>query len=105
MDQAAVKAAMDTLRSQGKSLSAGNIRTVLGYGSLRDILKHREALVVSQGEAVVPSGLVSEGVFGAPIPCHQGRPLCLCGRCGYAAWFEWDVGVWRCLLCGIDPPA
>jgi hypothetical protein len=105
MDQAAVQAAMHTLRSQGKSLSAGNIRKVLGYGSLRDILKHREALVVSQGEAVVPVGPGSEGVSGAPIPCHQGRPLCLCGRCGMGRWFEWDIGIWKCELCGIDPPA
>jgi len=31
------------------------------------------------------------------------KPLALCWLCGYAAWFEWSPGDWRCLLCGRAP--
>jgi hypothetical protein len=40
------------------------------------------------------------GIDPAPVE----RPLVLCQRCGYSAWFEWDIGIWRCRLCGIGPP-
>jgi hypothetical protein len=38
-----------------------------------------------------------------PAPVLPERPLVLCYLCGYAAWFEWTPGDWRCRLCGIPP--
>jgi hypothetical protein len=105
MEQAAVEAAMETLWSQGRTLSAGNLREVLGYGSLRDILKYRNALLALLEDAVEPLVPSDERLPGVPAPTQREKPLCLCGRCGMGRWFEWDVGIWRCELCGIDPPA
>jgi hypothetical protein len=119
MDQAAVQAAMEMLWSQGRTLSAGNLRKVLGCGSLRDIVKCRNALLslmegartdianlaVMTQEAVQPLASGNERFAVVPALPLRERPLCLCGRCGMGRWFEWDVGVWKCELCGIDPPA
>jgi hypothetical protein len=46
-------------------------------------------------EAVVPAV--------TPAPLLAERPIGLCFRCRYAAWFEWMPGIWRCQLCGTDP--
>jgi hypothetical protein len=104
MDQTAVKAAMETLWSQSRTLSAGNIRKVLGYGSLRDILTCRNALLSLMEEIAEPLASCDVGhveVFTA-LPVE--RPTALCWQCGTSSWFEWDVGIWRCRLCGVDPP-
>jgi hypothetical protein len=105
VDQAAVQAAMETLWSQGRTLSAGNLRQVLGWGSLRDIVKCRNALLALLEDAAEPLVPGNERQAVVPASTQRDKPLCLCGRCGMGRWFEWDVGIWRCELCGIDPPA
>jgi hypothetical protein len=105
MDQAAVQAAMDTLQSQGKSLSAGNLRKVLGYGSLRDILKYRNALLSLVEDAAEPLMPSVDGVVSMSSTRLKEKPVCLCQRCGMHRWFEHSPGDWKCELCGIAPPA
>src|SRR5215216_1707582 len=51
MDEAAVAQAIETIEAQGKEPSIGNIRKVLGHGSLRDITKHRKKLLPHLGRA------------------------------------------------------
>jgi len=38
-----------------------------------------------------------------PAPILAERPLVLRQLCGYADWFEWTPGNWRCRLCGRAP--
>jgi hypothetical protein len=108
MNQAEVQAAMDALRRQGKTLSAENIRTVLGRGSYRDIVKLREACagtrVPVQEQTTVPLVLAGEGPAAVPPAPMMARPEVLCWQCGTASWLEWAVGIWRCRICGVDPP-
>ena len=51
MDEAAVAQAIETIEAQGKEPSTGNIRKVLGHGSLREITKHRKKLLPHLGRA------------------------------------------------------
>jgi hypothetical protein len=96
MNQHAVAQAIATLQAQGKALSHGNIRRLLGYGSLRDIVRFRNELLPALD--AVPA----ESVPPAPILVE--RPLCLCYRCGYGRWHERTIGDWVCALCGGPPP-
>ena len=45
MDEADVVQAIETLQAQGKEPSIGNLRKVMGGGSLRDITKYRKKLL------------------------------------------------------------
>jgi hypothetical protein len=38
-----------------------------------------------------------------PAPPQAERPIGLCFRCRYAAWFAWSATEWRCALCGASP--
>jgi hypothetical protein len=49
MEQAAVAQAIETLQAQGKEPSIGNIRRQIGHGSLRDLTRHRRALLPHLG--------------------------------------------------------
>ena len=49
MQEADVAEAIETLQTQGKEPSIGNLRKVLGGGSLRDITKHRRTLLPQMG--------------------------------------------------------
>jgi len=50
MEQADVAQAIATLAAQGKAPSVQNLRRAVGYGSLRDIIKHRNACLTPQKE-------------------------------------------------------
>jgi hypothetical protein len=93
MQQTDVAQAIATLQSQGKPVSVQNLRRTLGGGSLRDIIKYRNALV-PPAEAAPPPAQV-------PARALTERPLKRCWQCGTCSWWEWDVGVWRCVIDGL----
>jgi len=93
MHQGDVAQAIATLQAQGKVVSHGNIRRLLGYGSLRDIAMYRNKLLPTR------DFLASQA---APPPAA--KPIGLCYLCGYAAWRERIPGVWVCGLCNVPPP-
>jgi Plasmid replication region DNA-binding N-term len=51
MEATDVAQAIETLQAQGQEPSIGNIRKVLGHGSLRDITRHRKKLLPHVGRA------------------------------------------------------
>ena len=95
MQQTDVAQAIATLQAQGKVVSHGNIRRLLGYGSLRDIVMYRNRLL--------PACDTTPAEPDSPPPTLAERPRGLCYLCRYAAWFEWSPNLWRCALCGTSP--
>jgi hypothetical protein len=65
------------------------------YAYKRDRRARLRALAEPTWEPVYPAPVLAE----TPVE----KPLVLCWLCGYAAWFEWTPGDWRCRLCGIPP--
>jgi hypothetical protein len=96
MQQTDVAQAIATLQAQGKVASHGNIRRLLGYGSLRDIVRYRNELL---------PGLDTPSAETEPseLPPAE-KPLCLCYLCGYSQWREHTPGIWVCGLCNVPPP-
>jgi hypothetical protein len=90
---------LDTqLQAQGRTISA-NLIVLHLHGSKRDALA---LLRRYRAEPPVPAPVPAPAPELDPAPSE--RPLVLCQRCGYAAWFEWTIGDWRCHLCGSAPP-
>jgi Plasmid replication region DNA-binding N-term len=65
MDEADVAQAIATLREQGKEPSIGNLRKVIGGGSLRDITRHRRALLPQMGRVRI---MTTTAVADTPAP-------------------------------------
>jgi hypothetical protein len=88
MHQADVAQAIATLQVQGKALSHGNIRRLLGYGSLRDIVQYRNELLPALDAAPA-----------APVPAAlrvAEKPVSLCQCCGLHDWVYVEQGRWVC---------
>jgi hypothetical protein len=88
MQQADVAQAIATLQAQGKAVSVQNLRRTLGGGSLRDIIKYRNALL--------PRWTAAPTEPIPPAPVLVERPLSRCQRCGLHGWFYVEVGRWVC---------
>ena len=74
MDEAAVAQAIKTLQAQDKEPSIGNLRKVMGGGSLRDITKHRRKLLPDRGRVpIMDTAPVAEPP--APTPVAPGTLL------------------------------
>jgi hypothetical protein len=71
MEQSEVAAAIDQLQKAGKPVSNGNIKKVLKYGSMRDIVKHRKALALLTSTRVE----LTKAMDPAPVVSrHPGEP-------------------------------
>src|SRR5262245_21972121 len=65
----------DTLTQEGKTTSIGNIKKTLGYGSNRDITKHRRALLSDAAPAPAVESAPDPVLVADDDPVYHTRPM------------------------------
>lgn len=104
MQQAEVAAAITRLQAAGLAVCVQNLRRQIGRGSLRDIIKWRNAVLAQPGAVPLPDGVGHAPAGGPAVPGQSERPIALCYRCGRGVWHERVMGEWVCSTCGVVPP-
>jgi hypothetical protein len=105
MTRDAMEHAIASLQAQGLACSVQNLRRTLGGGSLRDIVRLRNAVLL---RATTDRGFVLQRETSKVSMCNEqpvlaAKPLALCYRCSGNQWHERVRGDFVCATCGVPP--